>query len=85
MTRPSLEHLNIYDAKTHLSRYVHKVEKEGKIILLCRNGEPVAQLAPLPQELKPKVCRFGLMKGKGKVNRKFFDPLTEDELPGFGL
>ena len=38
--------INLYQAKTQLSRLVATVEKEGGRIVLCRNGSPVADLVP---------------------------------------
>ncbi len=76
--------LNIHEAKTQLSKYLQKV-LEGETITLCKNGVPVALLTPLPKEKKPKKQLFGLAKGKVKIPDSFFDPLTDEELPGFGL
>ncbi len=74
--------LNIHEAKTHLSRYLRKVE-QGETITLCKNGEPIAQIIPFPKQGKKRL--FGMMKGKIKLTEKFFEPLTEEELPGMGL
>jgi antitoxin (DNA-binding transcriptional repressor) of toxin-antitoxin stability system len=38
--------INIYEAKTRLSRLVAAVETRGETIVLCRNGTPVADLVP---------------------------------------
>jgi antitoxin (DNA-binding transcriptional repressor) of toxin-antitoxin stability system len=38
--------INLYQAKTQLSRLVAAVEKQGERIVLCRNGSPVADLVP---------------------------------------
>ena len=35
--------LNIHEAKTHLSKYLAKLEK-GETILLCRRNEPIAEI-----------------------------------------
>lgn len=73
--------LNIHEAKTHLSRYIAKVQA-GETILLCKNGTPVAQITPLSKQNKPKRKLFGLGKGMGKVTKAFLEPLTDEELPG---
>lgn len=75
--------LNIHEAKTHLSRYVAKVQA-GETIALCKNGTPVALLTPLPPQAKKRRL-FGLAKGKGHVDEAFFEPLSGEELPGMGL
>ena len=38
--------INIYEAKTQLSRLVAAVETRGETVILCRNGTPVADLVP---------------------------------------
>ena len=38
--------INIYEAKTQLSRLVAAVENHGETVVLCRNGVPVADLVP---------------------------------------
>mgnify|MGYP003581394857 CR=1 FL=1 len=38
--------VNVHDAKTRLSSLLAEVEKTGKGIVICRNGEPVADLVP---------------------------------------
>jgi len=40
----SMTTINLYQAKTQLSRLVATVEKEGGRIVLCRNGSPEADL-----------------------------------------
>ncbi len=76
--------LNIHEAKTHLSKYVARVQ-EGETIILCKNDIPVAQITPLPKKKRPKRKLFGLGKDKVINMDHFFDPLTEEDLPGMGL
>ncbi len=38
--------VNIHDAKTNFSSLLAKLEKGGESIVICRNGEPVADLVP---------------------------------------
>lgn len=38
--------VNIYEAKSQLSRLVASVETHGERIVLCRNGTPVADIVP---------------------------------------
>lgn len=38
--------MNIYEAKTQLSKIVQAVEEKGESMTLCRNGKPVADLLP---------------------------------------
>jgi len=41
-----MQTVNLYEAKTHLSRLVAAVEEHGETVVLCRNGRPVADLVP---------------------------------------
>ena len=38
--------VNLYEAKTQLSKLVAAVETRGELVVLCRNGTPVADLVP---------------------------------------
>lgn len=84
MTRPTTISVNIYEAKTHLSRYLNKVE-EGNIILLCRKGYPVAEIHPVSHKKYRKKRPMGIGKGLGHLPDSFFDELTNEDFPGIGL
>ena len=73
--------LNIHEAKTHLSRYLVRLEK-GETILLCRSNVPIAEIRPLPPARKKKRP-IGLAKGTFTVPKEFFDPLPEEFLEAF--
>lgn len=51
--------VNIYEAKTGLSRLVADVER-GATVVLCRDGKPVARIVPYAPEPRP----FGVAKGE---------------------
>lgn len=74
--------LNIHEAKTHLSRYLKKVV-EGEEIVICKNGEPIAKIIPFKSPGRRSI--LGCAKGLGTVPPSFFEPLTEEDLPGMGL
>ena len=38
--------VNVHDAKTRLSSLLAEIETRGTRIVICRNGEPVADLVP---------------------------------------
>jgi prevent-host-death family protein len=38
---------NTHEAKTKLSELLAEVETRGEVILICRNGKPVAELRPV--------------------------------------
>ncbi len=52
--------VNIFQAKTQLSKLIEKVER-GEEVIIARAGKPVARLTQLKPEKKPIV--YGLMKG----------------------
>jgi prevent-host-death family protein len=39
--------VNVHEAKTRLSQLLAEVEERGVHIRICRNGKPVADLAPV--------------------------------------
>lgn len=41
-----MKRVNLYEAKTHLSKLVAAVEEGGEPIVLCRHGRPVVDLVP---------------------------------------
>ena len=43
--------VNIHEAKTGLSKLLVEVEKSGKRFVICRNGEPIADLVPHQAEV----------------------------------
>jgi prevent-host-death family protein len=66
--------VNIYDAKTQLSRLVDRAAA-GEEIVIARAGKPLARLMPLPSA-EPR--RPGLLKGL-VIPESLFDPLADDE------
>lgn len=38
--------VNIHKAKTNLSAMLVEIERTGEQFLICRNGEPIAELVP---------------------------------------
>ena len=38
--------VNVHEAKTHFSRLLATVEDASESFVICRNGEPVADLVP---------------------------------------
>ena len=71
-----METVSVYDAKTHLSGLLDRVEA-GEEVLITRNGRPVARLVPAaatPQR------RFGTMPGAATLREDFDQPLSIDDL-----
>jgi prevent-host-death family protein len=72
--------INIYEAKTQLSKLVERAAA-GKDVIIARGGKPVARLTSLnPPKSK---LRFGLLKGKVKVAKDFDAPLPEEFVAQF--
>ncbi|MCY2959887.1 MAG: type II toxin-antitoxin system Phd/YefM family antitoxin [Planctomycetota bacterium] len=73
--------INIHEAKTHLSRWLLRVQA-GETVILCRHNVPVAEIRPLPAV--PEGPRpIGLQRGRFRVDEAFFEPLPADVLDDF--
>jgi prevent-host-death family protein len=72
--------INIFEAKTQLSKLVEKAEN-GEDVIIARAGKPVARLTQLKPEKKPIV--FGLMKGRIWIADDFDAPLPDEILAEF--
>lgn len=77
--------LNIHEAKTHLSRYLERLQA-GETILLCKRNVPIAEIRPLPIERQaPRpIGPVGATKTKFKVPQSFFRPLPVALIDAFG-
>lgn len=73
--------INIYDAKTQLSKLVARVEA-GEEITLARNGKPVARLVPLGRRTAPRVP--GALKGQIVIHDDFDEFTEQDEADWYG-
>ncbi len=72
--------VNIYDAKTQLSRLVDQA-LQGEDVVIARSGKPVARLTRLTPQ--PKKRRLGLLDGQFKIPDDFNAPLPADVLSAF--
>lgn len=67
--------VNVYEAKTHLSKLLERVNN-GEEIILAKRGKACARLMPLaPREGQ----RIGQLAGL-TLGPRFFEPLPEEEL-----
>lgn len=73
-----MKRLNISEAKAHLGRYVAAL-KPGETMLLCKRGQPVAEI----RSLKRHKPRIGVAKGMFTIPDSFFEPLPDDMLALF--
>ena len=69
------ELVNLYDAKTQLSRLIDRATS-GEEILIGRSGKALVRLVPVEDALPREP---GLLKGL-VIPDALFDPLTDDEL-----
>jgi prevent-host-death family protein len=53
--------VNVYEAKTQLSRLLEQVER-GEEVIVARSGRPIARLVPYASGRGPR--RLGLLAGK---------------------
>jgi len=72
--------VNIYEAKTQLSRLVDRAAA-GEEIVIARGGKPVARLSRL--EGPARKVRFGVLRGQVRVAADFDAPLPAEVLAGF--
>lgn len=65
-----MQQINVYDAKTHLSRLLNQVA-QGEEILIARAGKPVAKLVPYREDEPPRVP--GAWRGRVRLASDFDD------------
>ena len=66
----------IFEAKTHLSELVQKVQEEGVTYCITKRGKPVAELRPVARAAKR--LPFGYGKSTVLHMSKDFDAPLED-------
>ena len=66
--------MNIYEAKSQLSKLLQQVEA-GDEIIIARHGKPVARLVPLQRTAVPR--QLGLLRGKIWISPDFDEPDEE--------
>lgn len=64
-----MEKVNIYDAKTNLSRLIQEVVRTGEPVVIAKNGHALVKVVAYREE-KPKR-KLGFLKGKGSVPADF--------------
>ncbi len=76
----SIATVNIYEAKTQLSKLVDQAAA-GDDVVIGRGGKPVARITRLTPAKRP--IRFGVLKGKVRVAADFDAPLPADVQAAF--
>ena len=72
--------VNIYDAKTQLSKLVEQAAA-GTDVVIARGGKPVARLTRL--NAPKRKLKFGVLKGKIKIAADFDAALPDEALAQF--
>jgi len=73
-------HVNIHEAKTHLSRLLVQAG-EGEEIIIAKAGKPIARLIPIKERILRR--QPGSAKGQVVVAADFNAPLPEPILEEF--
>jgi prevent-host-death family protein len=74
-------HINIHEAKIHLSRFLKRVAA-GETVVICKHNRPVAELRAV-RETPAGPRPIGLARGLFEIPAEFFAPLPEEELALF--
>lgn len=74
----TMKMVNVHDAKTNFSRLLSTIEKDGQTIVICRNGEPVADLVPHKHLRRIKPDPF---LSKIRIDYDPTEPMASDEWP----
>ena len=69
--------VNIHESKTKLSKLIEQAAR-GDEIVLARAGKPIARLSAI--EPIKRGRQFGALKGRARVDERFFEPLPGGEL-----
>lgn len=69
--------VNIHEAKTTLSKLIEQACR-GEEVIIAKAGRPLVRLTPIRSQPNGRV--FGALRGKAKVDERFFEPLSEEEL-----
>ena len=69
-----VKQVNIYEAKSQLSKLLQQVEA-GDEIIIARHGKPVARLVPMQRTAAPR--QLGSLRGKIWISPDFDEPDEE--------
>jgi prevent-host-death family protein len=76
-----MKHVNIHEAKTHLSRLVEEAAR-GEPFVIAKAGRPLVKVVALDAEAdvpQPKPKRYGMLEGQFSVPDDF-DTFMQDEI-----
>ena len=70
--------VTVHHAKTHLSKLIAAAER-GEEVVIARGDKPAVRIVPF-EPLPGPERKPGRLKGLGRFDNSFFDPLPEEEL-----
>ena len=73
-----IQEAGLFEAKTHLSEMVAKVERRGVVYRITKRGKPVAELRPIGGEHAKERLSFGYGAGTVRHIASDFDAPLED-------
>jgi prevent-host-death family protein len=73
-----VKHVNIHDAKTHLSKLVDEAAK-GEPFVIAKAGKPLVKVTPLDAPVASRMRRVGFLAGRIEVPPDF-DRMGEAEV-----
>lgn len=76
--------VTIHEAKTHLSRLLHKVE-EGEEVIVCRGKHPVARIVPAIATRRQRPHVGEPTSEPFKIPADAFSPMSREELKDWGM
>lgn len=72
---------SVHDAKTNLSKLIADA-LAGVDVVIARGSVPAVRLVPVAPRGRR---RFGALKGKIAIDKRFDEPLPDNELNGWNL
>ena len=73
-----MKHVNIHEAKTHLSKLVEQAAA-GEPFVIAKAGKPMVKVVPLDASDAPQPRRFGFMAGQFTIPDDF-DTMGQAEI-----
>ncbi len=73
--------VNTHEAKTNLSKLLAAVEEQGEVVLICRNGKPVAEIKALPAPRRLPLKPDPSLKVTFAPGFDPTEPATEEDWP----
>ena len=73
-----MKSVNVHEAKTQFSGLLAEIEEKGATFVICRNGEPIADL--VPHRFKVSMAPDPIL-GAIKINYDPIEELSEEDWP----